>query len=393
MGFAVPYPLPNAMASPPRRSLLGNLVRQALGALSLAMGLALIGQCAAHTARAVLSEGGGPDLVLHCFKSALFTPFQHSASYQALFAAGAALSLMGIALMRIWAMAFFAFAAACFAAFGGMVAERVVVPRGPEALLLQHGCSGLWTIFTETPEGMGRDPLMILWIGFAALIPGLYLTHLHKAARPGGVARGPAARTSARAEGAPSFPVTPANPAEAGADTVADLDLSPDLETSEVHAPVEEGPDLPPLEEVSAPPEEHAGLETPAAGTQNAEPLPAPPPEESAPDPAPPDGPEEVPAEPRQEPEEMEAPPGKVLPAFALALGLLSTAPAALLLLAPSTVPSGWEAKALLAGVALGLLSLALTVLSGRMGARGWAAAGTAVAGLAGAGTLLAMGG
>ena len=148
-----------------------KILRQFLGVLSLALGFVLLGECAIHTSRelAAVRPTGGPSALL--LREAFFAPGHHGPAYQWLLALGAALLILGTFLTRAWALPFFVFGAACLALFGGMVVERTLDPKGAQVLLLQDGILGIWDVL------QAEDALVVLWMGIAALIPGLFLSH------------------------------------------------------------------------------------------------------------------------------------------------------------------------------------------------------------------------
>ncbi len=358
-----------------------KILRQVLGVLSLTLGLVLLGECAAHTARALLHfhpDGGSSGLLL---RAAFFAPQQHGGAYNILLGSGIALLLLGMFLTRAWTLPFFAFGTACLTLFGGMVVERAVGPRGAEASVLQDGVSGIWGIWGR------EDALIMLWMGIAALMAGLFAPLVFQKRPAAATPKG--ARPSRRSTDVGAEPMdrmehtarTPLPAGEAKAETSVDLDLSPDLETSEVHLqqtdpdPLAGEPGPSPLEEPSSPtpPSEDSPY------VMEVEPPPAPPIPAPEPEPAP------MPPEP-EEPE-----PSRVLPAAGLVLGLASLgacAASGLCALAPSAAGQVWAG-----GVAAGLGGMGLTLFSRPFKTLGWAAVGINVAGLGGAAALLALGG
>ena len=355
-----------------------KLLRNVLGILSLVLGLALLGECAAHTMRSLLVQGVQGDLSFFILKGAFFAPARHGAAYQILLGSGTLLTVLGVVLTRTWALPFFLLSALCFAVLGGTAVERGVLKRGEEASLMQDGVSGLGTLFS----GDYGDPVMVLGLGVFGLLTGLYLTHGLGSRRP--QAR-PAATGRPRPAGLSSLPEAPADvppepggnpleepveppPEEAGADTSVALDLSPDVATSEVLSPEAPPPEKPP--EPAPFPEESSRSS-----------------EDRADNPVPSD------------PGPLEAPPASrrralVFSVPALLLGLGALAVPVTQLSAPELFPSVASlGQAWGAGVASGLAGLGLAFLAKPKGPVGILALGASAAGLAGAGTLLALGG
>ena len=395
-------------ATPSRPGLPAILLRQLLGILSLVLGLALLGECAAHTVRGLLAQGPGMrhDIAFRLLKAAFFQPGAHGLPYQILLGTGFLLTLLGIALNRAWAVPLFLVGAFCFATVGGMAVERVVLKRGAEAAVFQDGVSGIWRVFAEA-QATGRlaDPLMILWVGVAAWVAGLFVTQ-GLAPKP---APAPRRMMSARGPSAPASAAGMEALSESKADTSVDLDLSPDLETAEVPAPLDEGglpqepspePDVP-LDDLAA------DAPTPSA-EDGADPVSEPSPESgSDPAPLPESGPSagpdpEIPSEPSpssDEPMQEEAvPPEPVAvgrPALGwggLVLGLAATTAATGLWAAPRMIPEGALLQVWGGGVAAALAALGLVILSRPLSLPGKIAAGTAVLGLAGCAARLGMG-
>ena len=366
-----------------------TLLRQILGVLSVGLGLALLGECAAHTVHALATQGIHRDLAVHVLKDAFFSLGNHSPAYLILFASGAVLSLMGVVLTRSWAMPFYLFSGLCFAVLGGMAVGRIVLKQGEKAAIVQDGISGLATVFSEGAAVGNWDSVMVLGLGVFGLMTGLFLTHWKPLARPQAAPR----REHPAARGPQAFAHTP-SPADAAADTSVDLDLSPDVETSEVHAPEESlSPLDEPLDEPAEPPPASSEESTPPSEGA----LPEPPlPEEQAPslDQPPAEEPSAEPAAPPEPEEEPEPPPGIALPAGGIVLGLASVSASGILFLLserfqdPVTVGYVWGG-----GVAAGLSGLGLAVLSRPLKLLGWVAVGASATGLAGAGVLLTMGG
>jgi len=388
-----------------------KILRQVLGLLSLAAGLILLGECAAHTARGLIQfhpQGGSSALLL---REAFFAWGHHGTPYLILLAMGAALFLAGVALTRTWALPIFAFALACLTLFGGMVVERAVSPKGAGASVLQDGISGIWSVAAER-----EDALVTLWMGLAALLCGIFvnyfLSHGFKKTPAGAPTSGKDKRAKPRTLSMPDaepMAQTPLNPSEARVETSVDLDLSPDLETSEVQAP---DPLSPELEEPMLPPQDLPEPEAPAAYEGAPEPTPVPlssgsmeeeaplpPPvadapyvvemEASAPVPTPVPAPE--PPAPVSMPEPEEPEPSLVLPAAGTVLGLGSLGAAAasgLCVLEASTAGLVWAgaASAGFAGMGLALMARPLKGL-------GWTAVTISAGGLSGAVALLALGG
>lgn len=353
-----------------------KLLRNILGILSLVLGLALLGECAAHTARSLLLQGVHQDLSFFLLKGAFFAPNRHGAAYQILLGSGTLLAVLGVVLTRTWALPFFLMSALCFAVLGGTVVERTVDARGPEASLVQDGVSGLAAVF----DGDYGDPVMVLGLGVFGLLTGLYLTHGLGARRPLPPARPASSSVRPRPATAGPLPEAPDGlppepqvgpsgmpPDEAGADTSVDLDLSPDVATSEIPSPEAALPVPPP--EPSLPPEE-----------------PSMPPEDS----------EESPASSGPAPSEASPASRRALASSvpALLLGLGALAVPVTQLSAPGLFPSAtFLGQAWGAGVASGLAGLGLAFLARPKGLVGGLAIGASAASLAGAGALLALGG
>lgn len=351
-----------------------KLLRNILGLLSLAVGLALLGECAAHTARSLLAQGVRGDLSFFLLKGAFFAPNKHSVAYQILLGSGALLTLIGVVLTRTWALPFFLLSALCFAVLGGRAVERTVVPKGDQASLVQDGVAGLGGLFA----GDYGDPAMVLGLGLFGLMTGLYLTHGLKAApapapmRPARPARAtaPAATPSDPDAETPFHAPDPSagldrfpgdDPGEAHADTSVDLDLSPDVATSELEGPA---PAVPP-----------------------------PSPDAVAPGPDPVDEPDE-PDETEPLPPPPPAPPGRAL-AFtlpALLLGLGSVAVPVAVALPEPLIPAEVLGTALPAGAGAGLAALGLALLARPRGALGIAALSLGALGVAGGAALVGLG-
>ena len=349
-------------------------LRNALGVLSLALGLVLLGECAAHSASALFHAGVRKDMAFYLLRVTFFAPGQHTASYQALLASGVTLSLLGAAMLKAWTLPLFLFSGLCFAVLGGMVAGRVVVPKGGEALLVQDGVSGIGVLFGNAYDsGDIGEPGMVLGLGVFGLLTGLFLQRMAER-KPAAPAR--SARPGRDGRTAPSAPAGPPEPAsfeeappapEEGVPTPADLDLSPDLETTEVGIPTPAGLEEPvPLEEPAA--SGPAPLEEPEAPA-------------SAPEAAPAGS--HVPELPM---------PSRALPLASLLLGLGSLGAPGALYFRGALLPAPVLGQVWAAGIAAALCGAGLSVLSRPMGALGKAALAVCLLGLAGGGALIAFG-
>lgn len=352
-------------------------LRTALGVLSLALGLILLGECAAHTARALFAQGVREDMAYYLLRAAFFAPMQHAPPYPVLLGAGAALGLVGCGLLRQWALPFLVFSSLCFAVFGGMVVGRHVAPRGDEASLVGDGVRGIPAQFSGADLS---DAAMVLGLGVFGLLTGLWMVRMQAQAAP--AARRAGARRAAHSMSATSEPAPGpsgggVSHAEAGMDTSVDLDLSPDLDTAEVGVPTPvdlSGPaDLP----GSAP-------GTPGEGSSDAPGQP----EAPVPD-APPA--ERPPEETRVEPPPLSAP-SIALPLASLALGLGAAAAPATLLLARDALGGALAGQVWAGGMGLGLGALGLAVLARPSSALKWGALCLSLAGLGGGAALVAAG-
>ena len=402
-----PFPFPR----PGARNTLSpavKILRQVLGVLSLSVGLILLGECAATTAGALLHQHPDGGSSAHLLRWTLFSPGKHGTPYGILLISGMALFLMGVVLTRTWPLPFFVFGTACLALSGGVVVERVVLPKGAGASVVQDGITGIWGVLAR------EDALMTLWMGVAAIICGVFVNHFSRGAgkAPAGPAQGKGKKAKTPAGGTLPAPdsdplaITPAGAsegAEARSETSVDLDLSPDLETSEVHVPDplagEDAP--PPFEEAPTPlPMSEEGAEgamNPTGTTEEPSGAPAPAdapyvmeveaPTQAAPPPLP-----AVEAPTQAAMPEPEAPkPPVLLPALGILLGLGSLgsagAPLYLTLEAP-TAGLAWAG-----GVAAALAGMGLALMGRPVKALGWTAVGVSVMGLGGAATLLVLGG
>ena len=135
----------------PRLSVL--LTRHAAGMACLATGFGLLGACGLLAAR-----GLKQDPALYLLKTAYIRPEANLPMY----GAGVLLSLAGVWLSRAWALPFRLFSALCFASLGAAAVSRWDGREALDALSL-----------FSAPATSG-EALMLLWVGGAAWMAGLY---------------------------------------------------------------------------------------------------------------------------------------------------------------------------------------------------------------------------